>query len=61
LNEAETAAKTLQGLGFNLFYQANNTSFSAGAMLRLYKETKNKIYLELSYLCLANIFKNVHL
>jgi hypothetical protein len=61
LNEAERAAKTLQGLGFSLFYQANNTSFSAGAMLRLYKETKNKIYLELSYLCLANIFKNVHL
>ena len=61
LNEAETAVKTLQGLGFSLFYQANNTSFSAGAMLRLYKETKNKIYLELSYLCLANIFKNVHL
>jgi hypothetical protein len=61
LNEAEKAAKTLQGLGFTLFYQANNTAFAAGAMLRLFKETKNELYLELSYLCLANIFKNVHL
>jgi hypothetical protein len=61
LEEAEKAAKKLQGLGFELFYQANNTAFSAGAMLRLYKATKNEIYKELSYLCLANIFKNVRL
>jgi hypothetical protein len=61
LNEAEKAAKTLQGLGFELFYQANNTTFSAGALLRLYKITKNQIYLDLSYLCLANVFKNVQL
>lgn len=61
LTEAKKAAKKLKGLGFELFYQANNTSFSAGAMLRLYKETKEQIYLDLSYLCLANIFKNVHL
>jgi len=61
LNEAETAAKKLQGLGFDLFYQANNTAFSAGALLRLSKITGNKLYKELSYLCLANIFKNVKL
>ncbi|MFA6248362.1 MAG: hypothetical protein WC615_15595 [Mucilaginibacter sp.] len=61
LNEAETAAKKLQGLGFGLFYQANNTAFSAGALLRLSKITGNKLYKELSYLCLANIFKNVKL
>jgi hypothetical protein len=61
LNEAEKAAKTLQGLGFELFYQANNTTFSAGALMRLYKITKNQIYLDLSYLCLANVFKNVQL
>lgn len=61
LNEAETAAKKLQGLGFSLFYQANNTAFSAGALLRLFKITRNKLYKELSYLCLANIFKNVRL
>lgn len=61
LNEAEKAAKKLQGLGFDVFYQANNTAFSAGAMLRLFKITKNKLYLELSYMCLAGVFKNVRL
>jgi hypothetical protein len=61
LNEAEKAAKTLQGLGFDLFYQANNTAFSSGALLRLYKITKNQLYLDLSNLCLANVFKNVQL
>jgi hypothetical protein len=61
LAEAEKAALKLKGLGFELFYQANNTSFSAGALLRLYKITKKEIYKELSYLCLANVFKNVRL
>jgi hypothetical protein len=61
LNEAEKSAKRLEGLGFDLFYQANNTAFSSGAMLRLYKATKKEIYRELSYLCLANVFKNVKL
>jgi hypothetical protein len=61
LDEAEKAAQRLKGLGFELFYQANNTSFSAGALLRLYKITKKEIYKELSYLCLANVFKNVSL
>jgi len=61
LNEAEKAAKTLQGLGFEIFYQANNTAFSSGALLRLYKITKNELYLQLSYMCLAGIFRNVQL
>lgn len=61
LAEAEKAAKKLQGLGFNLMYQANNTAFSAGALLRLYKLSGKQEYLELSYLCLANILKNVRL
>ncbi|HEY1163735.1 MAG TPA: hypothetical protein VGE90_01180, partial [Chitinophaga sp.] len=61
LEEAKKAAKALQGTGFSMFYQANNTAFSAGAMLRLWKITKNKLYLDLSYLCLANLFKNVWL
>lgn len=61
LTEAAKAAGKLKGLGFDLFYQANNTSFSAGAMFRLYKETGTQKYLDLAYLCLANIFKNVHL
>jgi hypothetical protein len=61
LLEAKKAAKTLQGKGFELFYQANNTAFSANAMLWLYKETKDTVYLDLAYLCLANIFKNFQL
>jgi hypothetical protein len=61
LNEAETAAKKLRGLGFSLLYQANNTAFAAGALLRLSKITGNEEYKELSYLCLANLFKNVRL
>lgn len=61
LEEAERAAKTLKKKGFQLFYQANNTAFSAKAMLRLYKETKDETYLDLSYQCLAGIMKNVQL
>lgn len=61
LDEAKEAAKALKGTGFSLFYQANNTAFSSGAMLRLWKETKDEQYLNLSYLCLANVFKNVWL
>jgi hypothetical protein len=61
LDEAKKAANTLVGLGFKLFYQANNTTFSAGALLRLYKETNDERYLNLSYLCIANIFQNVQL
>jgi len=61
LLEAKRAAKTLEGKGFELFYQANNTAFGANAMLWLYKETKEKVYLDLTYLCLANIFKNFQL
>lgn len=60
-NEAVKAARTLDGLGFDLFYQANNTAFSAGALLKLYKETKEKTFLNLSYLCIAAIMKNVQL
>jgi hypothetical protein len=61
LTEAEKAAKTLQGYGFEIFYQANNTAFSAGALLRLYKITSKALYLDLSYMCLAGIFRNVQL
>jgi hypothetical protein len=59
--EAVKAAKKLKGLGFQIFYQANNTAYGAGAMLRLYKETKDETYLKLSYDCLAGIFNNVQL
>lgn len=61
LNEAKKAAKALQGVGFKLFYQANNTAFTSGAMLRLWKITGNELYLNLSYLCVANMFVNMWL
>jgi hypothetical protein len=61
LNEAQTAAKTLKGLGFEIFYQANNTAFSAGALLRLYKISGDTEYLELSYMCLAGVMRNTQL
>jgi len=61
LNEAIKALKSLEGLGFDIFYQANNTAFTAGALAELYKETKDQKYLDLSYCCLAGIFNNVQL
>ncbi|KAA2238411.1 hypothetical protein F0L74_19460 [Chitinophaga agrisoli] len=61
LREAEQAAKTLEGYGFEVFYQANNTAFSAAALLRLYKITQNELYLHLSNMCLASIFQNTQL
>lgn len=61
LEEAKKAARTLKGLGFNLFYQANETLFGAGALLRLWKITGDPLFLQLSYLSLANIFNNVWL
>lgn len=61
MDEAEKAVQTLPGMGFQVFYQANNTAFSAGALLRLYKITKKEVYLNLSYMCLAGIFRNTQL
>ena len=61
LEEAKKAARTLKGLGFNLFYQANETLFGAGALLRLWKETGDELFLKLSYLSMANIFNNMWL
>jgi len=60
-DEARAAADKLADLGFDIFYQANNTSFAAKAMLRLYKETKDEKYLKISYVFIAAIFKNVQL
>ncbi len=58
LEEAERAACSLVGLGFRLGYQFNATSFGAGALLRLWRETGNELYRDLSYVCLANIVRN---
>lgn len=61
LNEAEKAAKKLEDLGLNILYQANNTAFAAGALLELFKITNKKLYFDLSYVCLAGLFKNIQL
>jgi hypothetical protein len=61
LEEAKKAARTLKGLGFRLFYQANETLFGAGALLRLWKQTGDEEFLQLSYLSLANAFNNMWL
>ncbi|WP_142687712.1 hypothetical protein [Chitinophaga polysaccharea] len=61
LEEAKRACLSLQGEGFELFYQANNTAFSAFTALKLFTLTKNEVYLNISYLCLANMFKHVWL
>ncbi|GAA4904713.1 hypothetical protein [Mucilaginibacter defluvii] len=57
--EAEKAAESLTQWGFEVFYQANNTVFAAKAMIRLYKETGKELYHDLSYLLIANVFKNM--
>lgn len=59
LEEAARAAQTLAGLGFRLGYQYNNVAFSAGALLRLWQETDDPTYLDLSYVCIANLLHNM--
>jgi hypothetical protein len=61
LTEAKKSAKALEGLGFDVFYQANNTALGAVVLLKLFKLTGHKRYLEMSYVNLACIFKNVQL
>ena len=61
LREATKALEKIENLGFDIFYQANNTAFTAGALVEIYLETRENKYLELSYSCWAGIFKNVRL
>lgn len=61
LAEAERASESLLGLGFSIGYQMNTTGFAAEAMQRLWKKTRNRRYLELSEICLANMFDNMWL
>jgi hypothetical protein len=58
IEEAERAAQRLTGIGFELGYQLNNTSFGAGGLIWLYQQTKKELYLELSEVCMANIVQN---
>lgn len=61
LEEAKAAAAQLQNLGFDLFYQANNTALAAVAMMRLWQITHDSHFLDLSYLFLAGLFRNMAL
>ncbi len=61
LAEAERAVMRLRGLGFALGYQMNTTGFAAEAALRLWKQTHERAYLELSEICMANLFDNMWL
>ncbi|RZJ30515.1 MAG: hypothetical protein EOO48_04800, partial [Flavobacterium sp.] len=61
LAEAAKAVKLLGGLAFDIFYQANNTAFTAAALVEMYKESNDDYYLKLSYCCLAGVFRNVHI
>lgn len=59
--EAERAARSMEGLGFNLAYQMNNTAMGAKALVTLWRETGDEFYLNLSYVCIANILQHVWL
>lgn len=61
LEEAKAACLSLQQKGFTLLYQANNTAFSACAALKLFLITKEETFRDISYLCIANLFKNMWL
>lgn len=61
LDEARRAVDRLSGLGFKLGYQMNTTGFAAEAAMRLWKKTRERAYLELSEICLANLFDNMWL
>lgn len=56
--EAETAALTLKDYGFQLGYQFNSTIYGAMALARLWKDTGRKLYLDISIVCMANVFAN---
>src|SRR5436305_2053760 len=58
IEEAERGAKGLEGMGFELGYQFNNTACGAGGLLRLWQETGNELYRDLSYVCIANVVHN---
>lgn len=61
LDEAKLGVHSLRGLGFTLGYQLNTTGFAAEAALRLWKLTREREYLALSEICIANLFDNMWL
>jgi hypothetical protein len=61
LSEAEAAAERLNGLGFGVLYQTNNTMFGAVALAWLWKETGNARYKDLSFVSIGSILSHLWL
>lgn len=61
LKEARAAIDAAVGLRFDLNYQANLTAWGAAACLRLWRITNERLYLEQSYVYLANFFHNMEI
>lgn len=61
LDEAIAALDALQGMRFELQYQANLTAWGAAACIRLWRLTREQRYLEQSYVFLASFFHNATL
>ena len=53
--EAEAAARHIEGKGFRLLYQTNNTLMTATALLKLWRLTDKRLYRDLSMVCMANV------
>ena len=61
LAEAEDAAASLVGLRFGVLYQTNNTALTAMGLARLWQQTGNALYRELSYVCIGSILSHLWL
>jgi hypothetical protein len=61
LDEAEAAAAKLEGLGFGMLYQTNNTVTAAVALARLWKATGNTLYKDLGLVCMASVLSHLWL
>jgi hypothetical protein len=61
LDEAEIAASKLKDLGFGVLYQTNNTAISSVALARLWKETGNALYRDLSFVCMGSVLSHLWL
>jgi len=58
LKEAERAVRTLKKHQFNILYQANNTAYTAEALLELWCISGRNTYLKLFEVSIANLLKN---
>ena len=59
LEEAKRSADRLLGKGFSLLYQSNITTMSALSLLKLWKLTGNRLYFDMSKLCMANVVSHL--